>query len=254
MATRYVDPSMGEVVDGERLDLVPIADRPSTFAMSALRLSLPALWTLDVTVRRAGQIDERVAFTIDTSTWRAETPRLETRDWTLPNIPLSSILLFGLALIVPAVGLVAIRRHGQIQPLTGAIIILALAMIATGFTIQSVQRSTAKTPGHDLSAPQPETIANAESNYNLLCLACHGPGGVGIDQMDPNHQHGSGTNLTDYQSDHLSDGDLYWRISYGIGGTDMPAYDVALTEQERWGLVHYVRHLQDTAPEPTPFR
>jgi mono/diheme cytochrome c family protein len=41
-----------------------------------------------------------------------------------------------------------------------------------------------------------------------------------------------------------TDGDLYWRITHGVAGTDMPAYDHALSDAERWDVVAYVRQLQ----------
>jgi mono/diheme cytochrome c family protein len=46
-----------------------------------------------------------------------------------------------------------------------------------------------------------------------------------------------------------SAGDLYWIITNGVPGTDMPAYDLALTENERWDLVAYLRQLP-SGPNP----
>jgi mono/diheme cytochrome c family protein len=85
----------------------------------------------------------------------------------------------------------------------------------------------------------------ASENWAAYCLTCHGASGSGIDSPDPLHQHGSRADLTDRATRQLSDGDIYWLITMGIGGTQMPAYDAALTEQERWDLVAYIRQLQD---------
>lgn len=48
------------------------------------------------------------------------------------------------------------------------------------------------------------------------------------------------------------DGDLFWSISTGIGGTEMPAYDTALSEHERWNLVNDLRALKNQAPAASP--
>jgi hypothetical protein len=65
-----------------------------------------------------------------------------------------------------------------------------------------------------------------------------------VETADPAHRHGSAADLTDWPSRSQRDGDLYHAISYGVPGTAMPAYDEALTEQERWDLVNYLRSLQ----------
>ncbi|HEX3302965.1 MAG TPA: cytochrome c, partial [Thermomicrobiales bacterium] len=67
------------------------------------------------------------------------------------------------------------------------------------------------------------------------------------------HQHGSGTDLLDPKSRVLSDGDLFTLISKGVGDTDMPAYDIALPDAERWNLVGFLRNMQaNPAVTPTP--
>jgi mono/diheme cytochrome c family protein len=40
----------------------------------------------------------------------------------------------------------------------------------------------------------------------------------------------------------LSDGQLYWVVTYGLGG--MPPFGDLLTPDERWTLVQYVRQVQ----------
>jgi mono/diheme cytochrome c family protein len=124
-------------------------------------------------------------------------------------------------------------------------------MIATGFAIQAWQRTAPRTAGHDLTMPADTDPVAAHAAYQTLCLACHGPNAAGIDTLDPLHQHGSGTNLIDPRSKLFSDGDLFTLLSDGVGNTDMPAYDLALTDEERWDLVAFLRDMQANPPEPT---
>jgi len=60
------------------------------------------------------------------------------------------------------------------------------------------------------------------------------------------HGH-SGANLLDRRTTSQRDGDLYWTVTEGVGGTEMPSYDQALTEEERWDLVNYLRSLEDSS-------
>jgi mono/diheme cytochrome c family protein len=204
-------------------------------------------------MRRAGLVDTSAHITLDTTQWGDEQPRITRQRWTWPIVPASAWALLALAVTIPAVGLVVIRRHGQVAPLSGVILFVALAMISSGFAIQSWQRTAPRTSGHDLEAPAVTDPVAARTNYVTLCLACHGSNGAGIDQANPSHQHGSGTNLTDPKSRVLSDGDLFTLISDGVGDSDMPAYDHSLTVAERWDLVAYLRNLQSQpAPGPSP--
>ena len=250
VATSYRDPTTGAMVQGERFDARPTGSEPGAFEFSALRLSRQAVWSIDVTVRRSGLLDAVTTFAVDTTGWQAERPRVAEREWQWPIVANSGWALLLAAVVIPALGIVVVRRHGQVEPFSGAILMIALAMIATGFAIQAWQRTTPRTAGHELASPADPDLVSAASDYMTLCLACHGPDGAGIDTIDPVHQHGSGTNLVDSRSRQLSDGDLYLHITGGIGDTDMPAYDIALGDKQRWDLVAYLRELQADPPTP----
>src|SRR5690606_3262985 len=45
-----------------------------------------------------------------------------------------------------------------------------------------------------------------------------------------------------------ADGELYWFITKGVNGTDMPAFEQALTDEERWAIVHFLRTLPREGP------
>jgi copper transport protein len=250
VSTTYQDPQSGGIVPGERFDAEPDLASRGTFRFSALHLSQLAPWMLEVTVRRSGLLDTATTFAVDASAWQAEQPRISEREWQWPVIPIGAWGLLGFAILVPAIGMTIIRRNGQVAPLSGAILIIAMTMITAGFAIQAWQRSAIRTSGHELVAPANPDLLSAQVNYDALCLACHGPGAAGIDDVDPQHQHGSGTNLVDSRSRALSDGDVYTMLTSGVAGTDMPAYDVALTDKERWDLVAFLRQMQSNPPKP----
>ena len=84
------------------------------------------------------------------------------------------------------------------------------------------------------------SIVRGSMVYAANCQACHGPDG-----------HGNGraaAELTvkpaDLAAEHVlghTDGDLYWWITHGIGGTPMPAFEATLDERSRWDVVEFVK-------------
>jgi len=93
------------------------------------------------------------------------------------------------------------------------------------------------------------TIAAGEQIYSANCAACHGANGAGdgpaAAALDPKP-----ADFTDAaMMNSLSDAYLFWRISQG--GTvapfnsAMPAWENALSEEERWQVIAYIRSFTD---------
>jgi mono/diheme cytochrome c family protein len=94
-----------------------------------------------------------------------------------------------------------------------------------------------------------ESLARGEEIYGRLCASCHGDGGMGdgpaAENLDP------APAPIAHTSRMLGDDYLFWRVTEGGHDfeTAMPAWDQALTEQERWDVINYVRALgRGTAP------
>jgi mono/diheme cytochrome c family protein len=92
-------------------------------------------------------------------------------------------------------------------------------------------------------------LAAGQTIFQANCAMCHGPEGNGdgpaAEALDPKP-----ASLTDTaMMQDLSDGYLYWRISEGGQmeplNSAMPAWKEALSEQEIWQIISYVRTLSD---------
>jgi mono/diheme cytochrome c family protein len=90
-----------------------------------------------------------------------------------------------------------------------------------------------------------EAIEAGEVTYNNLCASCHGNTGEGdgpaSTALDPKP-----AALSDgMMMNGLSDGYLFWRVSKGGAmepfNSAMPAWEGALTEEQRWQVISYVR-------------
>ncbi len=82
--------------------------------------------------------------------------------------------------------------------------------------------------------------------YNDSCAICHGDRGDG---RGPEAEQ-LGTRPADFTSSAvmipMSDGELFYKISKGRN--PMPAFEGKYSENERWGLVLYLRHFLKAPP------
>lgn len=84
-----------------------------------------------------------------------------------------------------------------------------------------------------------ESLERGEGFYTVHCLICHGKEGlgdgpVGVKFLDPSPE-----DLNDPHTQDQADGQIFYTITRGR--VAMPFYRDALSPQERWDLVNYVR-------------
>jgi mono/diheme cytochrome c family protein len=90
--------------------------------------------------------------------------------------------------------------------------------------------------------PSPESIALGKEHFATFCVPCHGSeakggvtGPVAVKFVPP----------PDLTNAALQQGrtDGYWHSYIMVGGAVMPAYGEALSSQEAWSIVNYLRTL-----------
>jgi len=136
----------------------------------------------------------------------------------------------------------------------------------TNYTIEE-----AKTLKNPLDAST-ANLKTGSSLFALNCVQCHGQKGLGLDTPNPskgdafmviyfkaanttrpaNQQIALPKNLTSDEIKNLSDGEIYYYITNGLGQmpafgnlpTPMPAFGDLLTPEQRWQLVLHIRELQ----------
>lgn len=156
---------------------------------------------------------------------------------------------FVLFALLGALGLVALVR-GLRLPRQVLLIVLG-ALLLTGSSFQLARVAEVPGPYSYRRNPvrrTPEVIARGADLYRTHCLVCHGAEGRGdgpaarslnpppVNFTTPPGFQGAGLRAH-------TDGELYWAITKGIRGSSMPAYEDILTDEDRWILVWYVRHL-----------
>jgi putative heme-binding domain-containing protein len=117
--------------------------------------------------------------------------------------------------------------------------VLALFVLG-GWYLAQGDRPAAKNP----FAGDAPAIESGRVQFRMACAGCHGLRAAGGR---------SGPDLTRGTfAAGETDADLYRVVSDGIPGTEMPAFNGRLQDDERWRLVSYVRSLtpHDTTPIP----
>jgi mono/diheme cytochrome c family protein len=97
-------------------------------------------------------------------------------------------------------------------------------------------------------ASTPASVKAGEAVFFEYCAGCHGrrADGRGPESinLDPKPQ-----NLRNAQfAKYLTDERIYSSLSGGVRGTAMPAFELVLTQEKRWHVLHYIRSL--TAEDP----
>jgi len=101
-----------------------------------------------------------------------------------------------------------------------------------------------KNPFKDVSAEQ-----KGQALYNVYCWSCHGKSGYG-DGAAGKALGQRPANFHDRRIREETDGALFWKMSNGRG--NMPPFKDVLSEEQRWQLISYIRHISVTQPSSVP--
>jgi mono/diheme cytochrome c family protein len=95
-----------------------------------------------------------------------------------------------------------------------------------------------------------ESVATGRQLFLENCATCHGDQGQG-DGPDAAALERTPANLTEGHVEAHTDGDLRWWIANGIA-PDMPGFGDALSDEEMWHIVNYVRSLRAPVAGESP--
>ncbi len=100
--------------------------------------------------------------------------------------------------------------------------------------------------------PAPDTaevLEQARAHWADHCAVCHGNDGSGNTEMGK-HMYPPAPNMRLADTQHLTDGELFFIIENGIRFTGMPGWGgPGRDELDSWKLVRFIRHLPLVTPE-----
>lgn len=95
--------------------------------------------------------------------------------------------------------------------------------------------------------PLPDDEATIERGRRLFvatCASCHGERGDGNGIAAPGLVPPPASFRDPGRFEGKGDDFLFWRISKGSPGTAMPAFGATLSEEDRWAILRFIRHLE----------
>jgi len=92
-----------------------------------------------------------------------------------------------------------------------------------------------------------ENIASGRTLFNRNCASCHGEDGKAKTDIAKGIKV-KPTDLIDKAIHGITHGEVYWVIENGIKKSGMPAFKTKATDNERWQMTLYVKHLMGEHP------
>jgi mono/diheme cytochrome c family protein len=94
-----------------------------------------------------------------------------------------------------------------------------------------------------------EVLAEARAHWADHCATCHANDGSGQTEMGP-HMYPPAPDMRQPDTQHLTDGELFFIIENGVRLTGMPSWGGSHHgEEDSWKLVHFIRHLPALSKE-----
>ena len=110
-------------------------------------------------------------------------------------------------------------------------------------------------PAQAAEVPNPvpaneDTLAKGKSLFTVACQPCHGAlgrgDGVAAASLQRNGKPLAPANLSSPSIQSQSDGSFFWKIKEG--NSPMPSWKAALTDQQCWEIIDYIRTLKRVNP------
>ena len=98
-------------------------------------------------------------------------------------------------------------------------------------------------------ASTPAVLAEARAHWADHCAACHSNDGSGDTEMGK-HMYPPAPDMRQAETQHMTDGELFYIIKNGVRLTGMPAWGGSdHDDEDSWKLVHFIRHLPQLTSE-----
>lgn len=136
------------------------------------------------------------------------------------------------------------KKNGRFKFIAAPLLFLMVLLFTTTSNVAFGQTAwVAPSSANSIKNPykgNANATAAGKTLYKQFCAICHGDKGKGDGLAGMNLKPRPG-NFTKDAVQSQTDGAIYWKMTEGRA--PMASYKTALTEQQRWQLVNYIRQL-----------
>ena len=227
----YLDDDLGETA----VSAVPTGD--GEFTLTDQVIGIAGAWEVALVVQRPDAFDARTAF-------RFETSGDDGASAIAPSKDTAYIMLGAIFGVLGLMFLVSALRFGGFQTRAGAAAMSlgVLGMIGASALLAGVLGSEQDVPERNPIPPTSESVATGLSLYTTHCQLCHGTEGMG-DGPSSASMIPPPADLVVHVPLH-PDRALFDFIHDGLQETAMPGLGDALSDDEIWHIVNYIRTLE----------
>ncbi|MDP2644006.1 MAG: c-type cytochrome [Desulfobacterales bacterium] len=144
--------------------------------------------------------------------------------------------------------------NGSVKFKTFVFFFMIIAVAGVMFSLQFWQANAQSLAPSALEKPalSEPLFLKGKAVYEKQCAVCHGAAGLGDGKAayllypKPRNFVEDNFRLVSTSSMEATDEDLFKTITRGMQGSSMPSWDF-LSEEERWGVVYYLRYLKNLA-------
>jgi copper transport protein len=230
----------------------------NTFEAHTAEMSVVGDWGMTLTISQVGAFQWSAELTHTAAQRKPGARSISIPTWTLNGAGLIGFL----AVMAGIVGLVIGWRAGNRSTRREGYGLGSVA-IAAGLLLLTQGRSDVASAGIPLDTPNPvpltdQAVEVGKNAFQANCIACHGVGAAG-DGPAAQGMVPPPANLLEGHALYHADAEFFNWIRNGKPGTAMPGFSDALTDEEIWSTIHYIRELQqehaesiNTTPAATP--
>lgn len=225
------------------IEVTALHTEGGTYEPPPVVMAIASIWQIEVEVARPGALDARTA-----SRFEISSPSGFAGSFATAAVPIEQgrTNWSYVVIAVGAIVLVLLPMGWRSRPAKARLRVLGMSVVLVGVVCfygahNHDSSALASIPETSPYPPDNQSVEVGRDLYTQNCVRCHRVTGIG-DGPEAAALVPPPADLSTHVPLH-TDGQVFYFLTNGFPGTAMPAFGNALTEEQRWHIVNYLRTL-----------